>query len=114
MSDPKFVLHGVEVFDQAVRLTHGIAGMYGWAAAVPLVAKACAAWFRDWLPPRCDINCNCEFNGLRSTCFCPKVMIPLIMAINTFCSRIFLKTNTKGAHKRGKIPKILMKLMQKR
>jgi hypothetical protein len=51
-------LHGVRVFEQVVRLRHGTAGQYGWAVAVPLVAKASAAWFLCWLPPRCKNNWN--------------------------------------------------------
>jgi hypothetical protein len=36
-------LHRVKVFDQAVHLTHGTAGPYGRAAAVPVDAKAFVA-----------------------------------------------------------------------
>jgi hypothetical protein len=36
-------LHGVKVFDQVERPTHGTAGSYGRAVAVPVVAKAFVA-----------------------------------------------------------------------
>jgi hypothetical protein len=42
-------LHGVKVFDQAVRLTYGTARRYERAAVVPLVDKASVAWFCGWL-----------------------------------------------------------------
>jgi hypothetical protein len=51
-------LHGMKVFDQAVHLTHGMAGPYGWDAFIPVVVKASVTGLFDWLPPRCKNNCN--------------------------------------------------------
>jgi hypothetical protein len=98
-------LNGMKVFDKAVRLTYGTARRYGRAVVVPLVAKASVNWFCGWLPPRCEINCNYDFNGLQWTYFYPKVRIPLIVSINTFRSVILLKINTKGARECDKILK---------
>jgi hypothetical protein len=51
-------LHGVKVFDKAVRLTHGMDRPYGRTAAIPVVTKASVVWLFAWFLPQCENNCN--------------------------------------------------------
>jgi hypothetical protein len=77
----------VKVFDEAVRLTHGTAGPYGRATAVPVVAKASLLdYLLGFLPGAriIVINVLMVFNQNNSG---QKMVISLILCINPSIQR---------------------------
>jgi hypothetical protein len=97
-------LHRVEAFDEATSVAHGMSWLYPYQCPLKYleVGNQLLLW---WPSPMCENNNYLVFNVFQSTYLFPKMVAPLIVSINTFHSRILLKTNTKGVREHGIILK---------